>query len=274
MIAASGEPVALDLVAQQRAGGVAERGERVELVGRQRGVELAARARATPRARTTRSRTDRRRFARFEAEQLVDGGSVDDDTEVEAIGDRTRQPAQVASARRRRRTRTTPGAPPPHGHGLVAATSRKRAGITARICARATRMTPSSSGSRRPSSAARPNSPSSSMNSTPLLASDTSPGRSWCEPPPTSPTTDVVWCGARNGGWRTSPPGGRRSPAAECTIVVSSACSRSSGGSRPGEALRQHRLAAARRTDEEQVVAAGGGDLQAPAGPPPGRAPR
>ena len=40
VIAATGQPVALDLVAQQRAGGVAERGERVELVGRERGVEL------------------------------------------------------------------------------------------------------------------------------------------------------------------------------------------------------------------------------------------
>ena len=94
-------------------------------------------------------------------------------------------------------------------------------------------MTPSSSGSRNPSSAALPNSPSSSMNRIPWLARETSPGRRWCEPPPTNPTTEVVWCGARKGGWRTSPPGGSGSPAAECTIVVSNAWSRSSGGSSP-----------------------------------------
>ena len=87
-----------------------------------------------------------------------------------------RTAAGRSAAGRRRRTRTSPGGPPPHGHGLVAATSRKRAGSTAWLWARETRITPSSSGSRSPSSAAGANSPSSSRNSTPPWARQISPG--------------------------------------------------------------------------------------------------
>ena len=56
----------------------------------------------------------------------------------------------------------------------------------------------SSSGWRSTSSTLRPNSGSSSRNSTPLWASDTSPGMGDC-PPPISATCDAVWCGARKG---------------------------------------------------------------------------
>ena len=56
---------------------------------------------------------------------------------------------------------------------------------------------PSSIGWRRLSSIV-PNSGSSSRNSTPLCASDTSPGLGF-GPPPASPTRLIVWCGALNG---------------------------------------------------------------------------
>ena len=62
------------------------------------------------------------------------------------------------------------GPPSPHGHGLVAPTSRNRAGSSTASRARDTRMTPSSSGVRRASSTAAGNSPISSRNSTPRWA--------------------------------------------------------------------------------------------------------
>ena len=47
-----------------------------------------------------------------------------------------------------------------------------------------------------------------------------SPGRSVVEPPPTSATTELVWCGARNGAAVTSPPAGMALAAAEWIIVA------------------------------------------------------
>ena len=51
---------------------------------------------------------------------------------------------------------------------------------------------PSSSGWRRHSIAVRENSGSSSKNSTPLCASDTSPGRG-VTPPPANPCGEMLW---------------------------------------------------------------------------------
>ena len=81
-----------------------------------------------------------------------------------------------------------PGAPPPQGHGFVAPTSVKRAGRVRRVCARETRMTPSSRGWRRASRTEGANSPSSSKNNTPPWAMLTSPGRNEDDPPPTMET--------------------------------------------------------------------------------------
>ena len=39
-----------------------------------------------------------------------------------------------------------------------------------------------------------------------------SPGRSCCDPPPTRPMVDEVWCGARNGAVRTRPPDAEARP--------------------------------------------------------------
>ena len=97
-----------------------------------------------------------------------------------------------------RRTRTPPVGRRRTGTGLVAATRRNRAGSSTCTLARATLMTPVSSGSRRASSTPTGNSPSSSMNRTPPCARLISPGRSALEPPPTRATTELVWCGDRN----------------------------------------------------------------------------
>jgi hypothetical protein len=72
---------------------------------------------------------------------------------------------------------------------------------------------PSSSGWRKTSRTWRRNSGSSSRKSTPLWASDTSPGRgTW--PPPISPASEMVWWGARNG-----PVGDQRRAVAGKTVV-------------------------------------------------------
>jgi hypothetical protein len=116
----------------------------------------------------------------------------------------------------------------------MAATRRNRAGSVALAAARAMRMTPSSSGWRRLSSTEVGNSPSSSRNSTPPLASETSPGWIMWLPPPTSDTADALWWGLRNGGRRSRPSPGRCSPAAEWTRVASIAWSTDRSGSNPG----------------------------------------
>ena len=102
------------------------------------------------------------------------------------------------------------------------------AGYSTLYFARETVTLFSSSGCRSTSSTLRPNSGSSSRNSTPLWASDTSPGRGDC-PPPISAACEIVWCGALKGR-RASRPPAAIFPATECILVVSSASSRDSGG--------------------------------------------
>ena len=131
--------------------------------------------------------------------------------------------------------------------------------------ARETVTSPSSSGWRSASQAARENSGSSSRNSTPWLARQTSPGRgTW--PPPTRPGTEMAWWGARNGrrpdeaGVRAEETGGREHLGDLERLVLLER--REQAGEAPG----QHGLAGAGRAGEEQVVGAGGGDLEGPAG--------
>jgi len=81
----------------------------------------------------------------------------------------------------------------------------KLAGNVVLLSARAIVTVPSSSGWRSTSSVCRLNSGNSSRKSTPLWASEISPGEG-VEPPPTSPALLMVWCGERNGrtansGW-------------------------------------------------------------------------
>ncbi|KAF1021333.1 MAG: hypothetical protein GAK30_01954 [Paracidovorax wautersii] len=93
-------------------------------------------------------------------------------------------------------------------------------------------MWPFSSGSRRASSAERGNSGSSSRNSTPLWASETSPGRGGL-PPPTMATALAVWCGPAVG--RCAQRCGEKRPARLATAALSSASSVVMGGSTPAK---------------------------------------
>ena len=100
----------------------------------------------------------------------------------------------------------------PQGQGFMAATSMKRAGKLSDMAARAMVTVPSSSGCRITSKTLRGNSGNSSRNSTPLWASDTSPGRG-IMPPPISPASEMVWCGERKGRVPTNPLVESRTPA-------------------------------------------------------------
>src|SRR5205809_8121226 len=113
----------------------------------------------------------------------------------------------------------------PQGHGFIAAASMNRAGYERLIAARAIVTTPSSIGWRSTSSTFLRNSGSSSRNSTPPCARLTSPGRGY-DPPPISPASEIVWCGARNGRRATSDSPSGSTPATEWIFVVSSASSR------------------------------------------------
>ena len=111
----------------------------------------------------------------------------------------------------------------------MAATSMMRAGKVSDESAREIVTSPSSSGWRRPSRAETRNSGNSSRNRTPRCARLTSPGRG-VAPPPTRPTAEMVWCGARNGRRTTSATPGGSTPATLCTRVTSIDSSTDSGG--------------------------------------------
>ena len=81
--------------------------------------------------------------------------------------------------------------PPPHGHGFMAATSMNLAGNVTLILALDTVTTPSSMGCLKASRTSLLNSGNSSMKSTPLWASETSPGFGNV-PPPIIDTGDAV----------------------------------------------------------------------------------
>ena len=127
-------------------------------------------------------------------------------------------------------------------------------------CPRTIATMPSSSGWRSASSAARLNSDSSSRNSTPWCASVASPGCG-TDPPPTRPAGEIVWCGARNGRWRTSSSPTWR-PATLWMRVTAIASSRVSGGRI--EIIRRASivLPVPGGPGQQEVVPARGGDRQ------------
>ena len=71
------------------------------------------------------------------------------------------------------------------------------------------------------------------MNSTPLWASEISPGLALL-PPPTMAAIDAVWWGSRNGRLRDMPPS-VSNPDSEWIIEVSKASIADSGGKMPGK---------------------------------------
>ena len=117
----------------------------------------------------------------------------------------------------------------------MAATSMKVAGYSTEPAARATVMRPSSSGWRKTSRTLRRNSGASSRKSTPLWANETSPGLG-IVPPPTSPASEMVWCGARNGRTATSARPSS-TPVTLWILVVSRASGRVRSGRMVGSRL-------------------------------------
>ena len=109
------------------------------------------------------------------------------------------------------------------------------------------------------------NSGSSSRSSTPRCARLTSPGRAG-RPPPTIAAIDALWCGARNGGSRTSGCSGREQPGDGVDARHLERLVRLERRQEPRQAAGEHRLARARRAGEQQVVAAGGRELERPPG--------
>ena len=93
------------------------------------------------------------------------------------------------------------------------------------------------------------------------------PGRARPEPPPTRAAMLALWCGAWNGGRRTSRPSGGRTPAIECRAVTSSAAASSSSGRIDGSRSASIVLPAPGGPEQGEVVPARGGDLEAVAGP-------
>ena len=99
--------------------------------------------------------------------------------------------SRYAESRCGEHAHSTAGSPrPPHGHMFIVPTSWNRAGKIACPPTRATATNPSSSGWRSDSRTERGNSGSSSMNSTPRCARETSPGRG-LGPPPTIAGADA-----------------------------------------------------------------------------------
>jgi hypothetical protein len=114
-------------------------------------------------------------------------------------------------------------------------------------------MTPSSSGCRKTSRTWRRHSGRASRKSTPLWASDTSPGVGTC-PPPINPASERAWCGAakRAGGHQ------RRAIARESGDAVDprrlDGLSQGHRRRHRGEPPGQHRRARPWRTKKEDVV--------------------
>ncbi len=122
------------------------------------------------------------------------------DLEIESVEERPRKPRPVALNRQRRTTCTRGEG---HRENRIGRGWQRPQTGSWRGRSRSNAPWPrsrsrSSSGCRRPSSTSRRNSVSSSRKSTPLWASDTSPG--WgLVPPPINAADEVVWCGALKG---------------------------------------------------------------------------
>ena len=119
------------------------------------------RAAAAWRADRTRAATATLDSAPAPSNRSSTDGRCTPTRKVEAVEQRSRHTAEIASAHRRVARAAARLAPSPQGQGFMAATSRKRAGNSTLARARLTRTTPSSSGWRSPSSTVAGNSASS-----------------------------------------------------------------------------------------------------------------
>ena len=102
----------------------------------------------------------------------------------------------------------------------------------------------------------------SSRKSTPWWAREIAPGRTTPEPPPATAAIEALWCGATNGGVRSSSTTSPTCPVSERMAWVSRACSRLSGRQHRDQPLGEHRLADAGRPGHQQVVPSGGRQLE------------
>ena len=139
----------------------------------------------------------------------------------------------------------------------------KRAGKVMEVAAREMVTTPSSRGWRSTSRVERLNSGSSSRKRTPWWARLTSPGRG-VVPPPMSPASEMVWCGARKGRRRQEPLARLEQPHDAVNLGGFQGLFLVQGRQDGRQALGQHGLARARRADHQDVVAAGRGQQQGP----------
>ena len=131
------------------------------------------------------------------------------------------------------------------------------------LLAREMVTTPSSRGWRSTSRVERLNSGSSSRKRTPWWARLTSPGRG-VVPPPMSPASEMVWCGARKGRWRQQPLARLQQPHDAVNLGGLQGLFQVQGRQDGRQPLGQHGLAGARRADHQDVVAAGRGQQQGP----------
>ena len=149
----------------------------------------------------------------------------------------------------------------PHGQRFIVATSRNRAGNTARPATRATPIEPSSSGCRSASSDGRGNSASSSRSSTPRCARLASPGRG---PGPAADDRGRRRRVVRRAERRPYRPAAAPREQARDRVDPRHlerlvAVERRQDARQPA---REHRLAGSGRPGEQQIVPAGRRDLQ------------
>ena len=262
VVAATGQAALFELVAQQIAGAVGDRRLLVELVRPHRRVEVPGSCKCRLAGMHHPSRHDAARLAADGSEEIVGGRQRDGDTAGRIGRAAVRRGGGGSAAVRLQSSCTAPGAPPPHGHGLVAATSRNSAGRSAWRLALATRTRPSSSGWRSPSStdggelAQLVEEEHAAMSHGHFARAQRARRRR-------RPPTPSSWCDAARGRAGGTPIRPRQREArrrvdhrdSEGLVAVERRKD-------AGQPLGEHRLAGTRRTDEQQVMAACGGDLE------------
>ena len=154
--------------------------------------------------------------------------------------------------------------PMPHGHGFEAATSMKRVGNATDRCARTIVTWPSSSGWRSASRLER-DELRQLVEEQDAVVGEASPRPGCgCEPPPTRPDEEIVWCGARNGPLEHEPVAAVRDRRREWMRVTSTASAAVSGGRIDGRRRASIVLPVPGGPCMQQVVAAGRRDLERP----------
>ncbi len=182
---AAADRPAVEVVVEPPPSGLGERPVPGQLVTGHLAVEPPRRCRRTsspagPERRRPAPAPARSSRARSNRSPSCLAGRLDVPDDVDPVGDRARRPCGGSRAAPPPRSRTgssrATGWYSPQGHGLAASTTIPRAGKTAASSPRTTRISPLSSGWRRPSMTSERNSGNSSRKSTPQCARLSSPG--------------------------------------------------------------------------------------------------